>query len=117
VVLAASEDVVRIWDLEAHRRIGSKAPERFANELPPTWTDPETGDVYDLTLPLVDDEGDPWVYVDYDGFEPIVSEPLVDPHCLFSIRDAHREYGFSSIVRSPQASEPRSARSGYERSG
>ncbi|WP_405196291.1 WD40 repeat domain-containing protein [Streptomyces anulatus] len=89
---------VRVWDLEEHRRIGPTPPGRYADEVPAHWTDPATGDVYDLTGDLVDDDGDRWKVVDYDGIEPIVCELPNDPTVAFGIVDAHQEFGLSSVI-------------------
>jgi WD40 repeat protein len=97
-VLAAAGTRVRVWDLDAHRRLGARMPTRFATELPTSWTDPQTGDVYDLSGPLFDDDGDEWEYVDFDGFEPIVSQHPVNLECTFGIRDAHEQYVFDNVV-------------------
>jgi len=102
VVLAVTNAMyrtsVRVWDLEEHRRIGTNAPARYAAELPTSWTDPTTGDVYDLTRDLIDADGDRWEIVDYDGFEPIVCPHPPDPQTTLSIADAHTEYGFDEVV-------------------
>jgi WD40 repeat protein len=93
-----SGESVRVWDLEEHSRIGTDVPARYAAELPTSWTDPATGDVYDLTDDLVDAEGDGWQVVDYDGIEPIVGQHPLDPRVTFGIADAHAEYGFDDVV-------------------
>ncbi|GAA2332938.1 WD40 repeat domain-containing protein [Dactylosporangium salmoneum] len=98
LVLAANGDgLVRVWDLDAYRALGAQPPARFAKRLPPRWTDPLTGHVYHLTRPLVDEEGDHWEYVDFDGFEPIVAEDPADLRCTFGISRAHEEYGFAGV--------------------
>jgi WD40 repeat protein/tetratricopeptide (TPR) repeat protein len=101
-VLAGDHDaMVRVWDLDAHIEIGMDVPARFASELPTTWTDANTGETYDLTEPIVDDDGSPWVYVDYDGFDPILAEPdSLD--VTLNVRDVDDEYGLSSIVTPPR---------------
>ncbi|WP_199729326.1 WD40 repeat domain-containing protein [Micromonospora sp. M71_S20] len=99
IVLAASaSERVRVWDLNVHRDLGSVTPDRYASELPTSWTDPTTGDVYDLTCELVDAYGSTWELVDYDGTEPIVCEHPLDPRVTFGIADAHAEYDFGDIV-------------------
>ncbi|MCM2394085.1 WD40 repeat domain-containing protein [Streptomyces albipurpureus] len=95
----AGGERVRVWDLEEHRRIGTNAPARYAAQLPTSWRDPATGDVHDLTRPLVDQDGSRWKLVDYDGTEPIVCEyPL--SRTTLGIADAHAEYGFDEVVTS-----------------
>lgn len=89
---------VRVWDLQEHRRIGANVPARYATELPTSWTDPATGDIYDLTRPLVDEDGDRWEVVDYDGIEPIVCQHPLDLRVTFGIADAHAEYGLDEVV-------------------
>ncbi|GAA3434197.1 WD40 repeat domain-containing protein [Kutzneria kofuensis] len=89
---------VRVWDLEEHRHIGNTVPARYAAELPTSWTDPTTGDVYDLTRDLVDSDGGRWQLVDYDGIEPIVAEHPVNPRVTFGIAHAHAEYDFVDAV-------------------
>ncbi|MYX28864.1 hypothetical protein GTY75_19875 [Streptomyces sp. SID8381] len=89
---------VRVWDLREHRRIGTDVPARYAARLPTSWTDPATGDVYDLTRPLVDLDGDPWDVIDYDGTEPIVCQRPVGREVTFGIADAHARYGFDEVV-------------------
>jgi hypothetical protein len=74
--------------------------------LPASWTDPRTGDVYDLRGPIIDADGSEWEYVDFDGFEPIVAQHPVDPRYTFAIYDAHDEYGFDAIV-TPGPGRPR----------
>lgn len=98
--------LVRVWDLEEHRRIGGNPPARWAAELPASWTDPATGDVYDLTRPLVSMHGTRWDVVDYDGIEPIVGERPLNPRVTFGIDDAHAEFGFGDAVT--PAPRPRS---------
>ncbi|GAA5068920.1 WD40 repeat domain-containing protein [Streptomyces similanensis] len=93
---------VRVWDLAEHRRIGADVPDRYAPRLPARWTDPATGDVYDLTGPLVDLDGDRWDVVDYDGIEPIVRQRPVGPRVALGIADAHAQYGFQGVVTSGQ---------------
>ncbi|WP_165964611.1 WD40 repeat domain-containing protein [Actinomadura sp. KC216] len=97
VVAADGYGFARVWNLDAHRAMGAGSPTRFAAELPGTWTDPDSGDVYDLTGPLVDDEGSEWKYVDFDGFEPLVTD-TDDPRLGLSVVFAHDEWGFSDIV-------------------
>lgn len=104
-VLAGDADgMVRVWSLDAHREIGMDVPTRFASELPATWTDSGTGETYDLTDPIIDDGGSPWVYVDFDGFEPILAEPN-SLDITFNLRDVDDEYGFSNIVTPPRRTE------------
>ncbi|MGH4018322.1 MAG: WD40 repeat domain-containing protein [Pseudonocardiaceae bacterium] len=104
-VLAGDADaMLRVWSLDAHREIGMDVPTRFASELPATWTDPGTGETYDLTDPIIDDGGSPWVYVDFDGFEPILAEPdSLD--ITLNLRDVDDEYGLSNIVTPPRRTE------------
>jgi WD domain, G-beta repeat len=98
---------VRVWDLAEHRRIGARPPARHAAELPTSWTDPATGDVYDLTRELVDAEGGRWELLDYDGIEPIVGEHPLNPRVTLGIADAHAEYGFADVVTpGPRRPEP-----------
>lgn len=101
VALAVSgchQDRVRVWDLREHRRIGDDGSARHAPELPRSWTDPATGDVYDLTRPLIDRLGDRWALVDYDGIEPIVCQYPLDPYVTLGIADAHFEFGFDEVI-------------------
>ncbi|MEU4747036.1 hypothetical protein AB0G02_42165, partial [Actinosynnema sp. NPDC023658] len=95
------DGVLRVWDLDAHRAIGLDVPARFAAELPTEWTDPETGETYDLTEPIVDDEGSPWVQVDFDGFEPILAEPD-SPGITLDLREVDDRYGLDGIVSPPR---------------
>ncbi|TYK44337.1 WD40 repeat domain-containing protein [Actinomadura decatromicini] len=104
VVAADGHGFARVWNLDAHRAMGDGSPTRYAAELPGAWTDPDTGDVYDLTGPLTDDEGEEWKYVDFDGFEPLVTD-TDDPRLAWSIVAAHEQFGFSEIV-TPGPSEP-----------
>jgi tetratricopeptide (TPR) repeat protein len=98
IVLAGDKDaMVRVWNLDAHREIGTDVPARFAAELPATWTDPATDQTYDLSEPIIDDEGSPWIYVDFDGFEPILAEPG-SPHITLNVRDVHDQWGLSRII-------------------
>jgi hypothetical protein len=97
-VLAGDRDgVLRVWNLDVHREMGLDVPARFAAELPSEWTDPETGETYDLTEPIVDDEGSPWVQVDFDGFEPILAEPR-SVGVTLNLRDVDGRYGLDNIV-------------------
>ncbi|SDO56151.1 hypothetical protein SAMN05216259_110279 [Actinacidiphila guanduensis] len=98
VLAAIYSDHVRVWDLDEHNRIGPNPPEQYADETPTHWTDPATGDVYDLTEPLFDDNGGLWTVLDYDGIEPIVCEFPLNPRVTFGIADAHHEFGLSSVV-------------------
>ncbi|MFI2644483.1 hypothetical protein [Streptomyces sp. NPDC018610] len=97
----------RVWDLREHRRIGADVPVRHAARLPTSWTDPATGDAYDLTRPLVDRDGDPWDVIDYDGIEPIVSQRPVGLDVTFGIADAHARYGFDEVVTPAPGHEAR----------
>ena len=108
VALAAvGSERVRVWDLEEHRRIGARPPARYAAELPRSWTDPATGDVYDLTRELVDAQGARWELLDYDGIEPIVGEHPLNPRVTLGIADAHAEYEFVDVVTpGPNRPEP-----------
>ncbi|WP_199180086.1 hypothetical protein [Verrucosispora sp. ts21] len=99
VLAVSSGERVRVWDLDVHRELGFDRPDRYASELPTSWTDPATGDVYDLTRELVDAEGGTWELVDYDGTEPIVCEHPLDPRATFGIADAHAEYDFGNVVK------------------
>lgn len=101
VALAAMyHERVRVWDLAEHCRIGFDVPTQLAPRLPEFWTDPATGDIYDLTRPLVDRDGSSWAVVDYDGFEPIVSQDSArdDPYVRFGIADAHQDWDFCETV-------------------
>ncbi len=101
-LLAGDRDgVLRVWDLDVHRRMGFDVPARFAAELPTAWTDPQTGEVYDLTEPILDDEGSPWVQVDFDGFEPILAEPG-SVGVTLNLRDVDDRYGLDNIVDPPR---------------
>lgn len=115
VALAVSDPMrVRVWDLEEHRRIGTWPPARYAAKLPTSWTDPATGDVYDLTGELVGEEGSRWELVDYDGIEPIVSQHPVNPRITVGIAEAHAEFEFVDVVSpGPHGSEPHSTRRRY----
>ncbi|WP_367127993.1 CHAT domain-containing protein [Saccharothrix sp. HUAS TT1] len=105
-LLAGDRDgVLRVWDLDAHRAMGLDVPGRFAAELPAEWTDPDTGEVFDLAGPIVDDEGSPWVQVDFDGFEPILAEPD-STDVTFNLRDVHDQYGLAAIIRPPRPPLP-----------
>ncbi|MFC4055353.1 WD40 repeat domain-containing protein [Actinomadura syzygii] len=104
VIAADGHGFARVWDLDAHRAMGEGSPTRYAAELPGTWTDPDSGDVYDLTGPLVDDEDGDWKYVDFDGFEPLVTD-TDDPRLAWSVVAAHHAFGFSEIV-TPGPMEP-----------
>ncbi|WP_242895359.1 WD40 repeat domain-containing protein [Actinomadura litoris] len=100
---------VRVWDLREHRRLGADACAPHASQLPQQWTDPATGDAYDLTLPLIDRAGDGWEVVDYDGIEPIVCQYPLDPSVTFGIADAHAEYDFGAVV-TPEPRRPTPSR-------
>ncbi|MER5269036.1 CHAT domain-containing protein [Actinosynnema sp. NPDC002837] len=101
-LLAGDRDgVLRVWDLDVHREMGFDVPARFAAELPSEWTDPETGEVYDLTGPIVDDGGSPWRQVDFDGFEPILAEPG-SVGVTLNLRDVDDRYGLTGIVSPPR---------------
>jgi tetratricopeptide (TPR) repeat protein len=98
-VLAGDHDaMVRVWNLEVHHEMGMDVPAWFASELPATWTNPDSGETYDLTDPITDDQGSPWVYLDFDGFHPILAEPdSLD--VTLNLIDVDDEYGLSNISR------------------
>jgi tetratricopeptide (TPR) repeat protein len=98
-VLAGDHDaMVRVWNLDAHRAIGMDVPAWFASELPATWTNPGSGETYNLTDPIIDDQGSPWVYLDFDGFHPILAEPN-SLDLTLNLIDVDDEYGLSNISR------------------
>ncbi|GII94688.1 WD40 repeat domain-containing protein [Sinosporangium siamense] len=106
VVAADIEGRARIWNLDAHRAMGTTTPPaRIAPELPDRWTDPRTGDVYDLTQPIIDDDDREYVYVDWDGFEPLVSQH--DADLPLSISYMHAYWGLTSIITSASGQKAR----------
>ncbi|GLK14094.1 hypothetical protein GCM10017600_75060 [Streptosporangium carneum] len=97
VVAADGMGRARVWNLDAHHAMGMTRPTQIAPVLPDMWTDPDTGDVYDLTGPIVDDDGREWDYIDWDGFEPLLVE---DGDLALGIVQVHQQWGLRSIITS-----------------
>jgi len=97
IVAGSLDHTARVWNLDVHMRLHGKPPARELATLPTTWTDPNTGDVYDLTGTIIDATGKRWDCIDYDGFEPILAEP--NSHDIaFNIRQVHAQENLDAII-------------------